>query len=85
MNWLGGTPNARLNITVKAAGVCLSDVHLATGQIKPIFRSERTVILVEHKMKLVMGICKRLIVLHHGQGSVMPGDWVDVMVMDGFM
>jgi branched-chain amino acid transport system ATP-binding protein len=29
--------------------------------------AERTVILVEHKMKLVMGICKTLIVLHHGQ------------------
>ena len=24
-------------------------------------------ILVEHKMKLVMGICERLIVLHHGE------------------
>ena len=29
--------------------------------------AERTVILVEHKMKLVMGICERLIVLHHGE------------------
>lgn len=29
--------------------------------------TERTVILVEHKMKLVMGICRRLIVLHHGE------------------
>ena len=29
--------------------------------------SERTVILVEHKMKLVMGICDRLVVLHHGE------------------
>ena len=28
---------------------------------------ERTVILVEHKMKLVMGICQRVIVLHHGE------------------
>jgi branched-chain amino acid transport system ATP-binding protein len=28
---------------------------------------ERTIILVEHKMKLVMGLCKRLVVLHHGQ------------------
>ncbi len=28
---------------------------------------QRTVILVEHKMKLVMGICKRIIVLHHGE------------------
>ncbi len=32
--------------------------HLAT---------ERTIILVEHKMKLVMGLCKRLLVLHHGE------------------
>jgi branched-chain amino acid transport system ATP-binding protein len=29
--------------------------------------AQRTVILVEHKMKLVMGICSRLIVLHHGE------------------
>ena len=27
----------------------------------------RTVILVEHKMKLVMGICERIVVLHHGE------------------
>jgi branched-chain amino acid transport system ATP-binding protein len=26
-----------------------------------------TVILVEHKMKMVMGLCERLIVLHHGE------------------
>ena len=24
-----------------------------------------------------------LIVLHHGQGPVAPGDWVDVMVFEG--
>lgn len=29
--------------------------------------TERTVILVEHKMKLVMGISQHLIVLHHGE------------------
>ena len=29
--------------------------------------SQRTVILVEHKMKMVMHLCRRLIVLHHGQ------------------
>ncbi len=29
--------------------------------------ADRTVILVEHKMKLVMGICDRLLVLHHGE------------------
>ena len=29
--------------------------------------AERSVILVEHKMKLVMGICERMLVLHHGE------------------
>ncbi len=29
--------------------------------------TERTVVLVEHKMKLVMGLCQRLIVLHQGE------------------
>ena len=29
--------------------------------------AERTLVLVEHKMKLVMGLCERLIVLHHGE------------------
>jgi branched-chain amino acid transport system ATP-binding protein len=29
--------------------------------------AERTVVLVEHKMKLVMGICDHLVVLHHGE------------------
>ena len=40
-----------------------------TGMMKLIttLASERDVILVEHKMKLVMGICERLIVLHHGE------------------
>ena len=28
---------------------------------------ERTVVLVEHKLKLVMGICQRLVVLHQGE------------------
>ena len=28
---------------------------------------ERTVILVEHKMRLVMGVSQRLLVLHHGE------------------
>ncbi len=29
--------------------------------------TERTVVLVEHKMKLVMGVSDRLLVLHHGE------------------
>ena len=41
-----------------------------TGVMMNLIRelaTERTVILVEHKMKLVMGLCQRLIVLHHGE------------------
>ena len=40
-----------------------------TGTMMRLIREladERTVVLVEHKMKLVMGLCERLIVLHHG-------------------
>ena len=29
--------------------------------------TERTIVLVEHKMKLVLGLCQRLLVLHHGE------------------
>jgi branched-chain amino acid transport system ATP-binding protein len=29
--------------------------------------TERTVVLVEHKMKLVMNISDRVVVLHHGE------------------
>jgi branched-chain amino acid transport system ATP-binding protein len=28
---------------------------------------ERSIILVEHKMKMVLSICQRLLVLHHGE------------------
>ena len=41
-----------------------------TGVMMNLIRAlsaERTIILVEHKMKLVMGLCDRLIVLHHGE------------------
>jgi len=41
-----------------------------TGVMMDLIRAlsaERTIILVEHKMKLVMGLCDRLIVLHHGE------------------
>ena len=40
---------------------------LVMMQLIRTLASERTVILVEHKMKLVMGLCERIIVLHHGE------------------
>ena len=36
-------------------------------QLITTLAQERTVVLVEHKMKLVMGLCQRLVVLHHGE------------------
>ena len=41
-----------------------------TVQVMALIRrlaDERTVVFVEHKMKLVMGISDRLLVLHHGE------------------
>ncbi len=48
------------------AGMSPEETRGMMGLIQQLAR-ERTVILVEHKMKLVMGICDRLLVLHHGE------------------
>ena len=48
------------------AGMSPEETGAMMGLIQSL-SAERTVILVEHKMKLVMGICDRLIVLHHGE------------------
>ena len=48
------------------AGMSPQESAVMMGLIKQL-AAERTVILVEHKMKLVMGLCRRLIVLHHGE------------------
>jgi branched-chain amino acid transport system ATP-binding protein len=48
------------------AGMSPEETTVMMQLIKDL-AAERTVILVEHKMKLVMGLCERLIVLHHGE------------------
>lgn len=48
------------------AGMSPEETRTMMGLIQALAR-ERTVILVEHKMKLVMGISDHVIVLHHGQ------------------
>jgi branched-chain amino acid transport system ATP-binding protein len=48
------------------AGMSPEETTVMMGLIVKL-AAERTVILVEHKMKLVMGICQRLVVLHHGE------------------
>ena len=48
------------------AGMSPEETKVMMDLIKELAQ-ERTVILVEHKMKMVMGLCNRLIVLHHGE------------------
>ena len=48
------------------AGMSPEETGVMMRLIKDL-AAERTVVLVEHKMKLVMGLCERLIVLHHGE------------------
>lgn len=48
------------------AGMSPEETTVMMTLIQQLAR-ERTVILVEHKMKMVMGLCNRLIVLHHGE------------------
>jgi branched-chain amino acid transport system ATP-binding protein len=48
------------------AGMSPEETRVMMGLIVKL-ASERTVILVEHKMKLVMGISDRILVLHHGE------------------
>jgi branched-chain amino acid transport system ATP-binding protein len=48
------------------AGMSPEETKVMMGLIVEL-AAERSVILVEHKMKLVMGICERLLVLHHGE------------------
>ena len=48
------------------AGMSPEETTVMMGLITEL-AAERTLILVEHKMKLVMGLCERLIVLHHGE------------------
>ena len=48
------------------AGMSPEETQVMVNLIRQL-ATERTVILVEHKMKMVMGLCNRLIVLHHGE------------------
>jgi len=48
------------------AGMSPEETRVMMGLIVKL-AGERTVILVEHKMKLVMGISDRILVLHHGE------------------
>jgi branched-chain amino acid transport system ATP-binding protein len=48
------------------AGMSPEETKVMMGLIRKLVE-KRTVVLVEHKMKLVMGISERVVVLHHGE------------------
>ena len=48
------------------AGMPPEETKVMTDLITAL-AAERSVVLAEHKMKLVMGIYERLLVLHHGE------------------
>jgi branched-chain amino acid transport system ATP-binding protein len=48
------------------AGMSPEETMTMIGLITKL-AEDRTVVLVEHKMKLVMGVSDRIIVLHHGE------------------
>jgi len=48
------------------AGMSPEETKSMMGLIESLAR-QRTVVLVEHKMKMVMGISDRIVVLHHGE------------------
>ncbi len=50
-----------------AAGMNPSETRALMGQVERIVARGITVFLVEHNMKMVMGLCQRITVLHHGQ------------------
>lgn len=48
------------------AGMSPEETKVMMSLIRKLV-GERTVVLVEHKMKMVMGISERIVVLHHGE------------------
>jgi len=60
------------------AGLNASEVDDALGMIRRIAERGVTIVLVEHLMKVVLAISKRIIVLHHGQ-LIAQGDPREVL------
>ncbi|GAC1569239.1 MAG: hypothetical protein NVS3B21_36690 [Acidimicrobiales bacterium] len=50
-----------------AAGLNPQEKGELMGVISGLRDTGLTIFLIEHDMKLVMGICQRLVVLHHGE------------------
>jgi branched-chain amino acid transport system ATP-binding protein len=50
-----------------AAGMNESETRSLRGLLETIRRDGTTILLIEHDMRLVMGVCDRLLVLDHGE------------------
>jgi branched-chain amino acid transport system ATP-binding protein len=64
---LAGEPQVIL-LDEPMAGVSAEDVDGLTALIASVHRDEsKTILLVEHRMEVVVGLAERIAVLHHGQ------------------
>ncbi|MBI2370174.1 MAG: ABC transporter ATP-binding protein [Deltaproteobacteria bacterium] len=63
---LAGDPKLLL-LDEPAAGLNLEEIGRMDALIRKMNEQGMTVVLVEHDMKLVMGVCQRIVVLDYGQ------------------
>ena len=49
------------------AGLNASEINQSLELIRSLVKRNITILLIEHVMKIVMSVCSRVVVLHHGQ------------------
>lgn len=49
------------------AGLNAAEINQSLGLIRNLSERNITILLIEHVMKVVMSVCSRVVVLHHGQ------------------
>ena len=76
---LAGEPRVIL-LDEPMAGVSVEDVDGLVELIRSVHADGRTVLLVEHRMEVVVGLAQRIAVMHHG--SLLAFDTPDAVMAD---